>query len=173
MARVVVSVRSSKEIQAAVLGLRLMDKDLRREINKATREQMNPTWQGLVKLEAQRPADFAILVPGTRIAAGNPPSAKAGTSTRKLSGGGVRADLAHIQEFGVNDREVYRTYDRRNRRTGGSHKVTRRTLRQFPARERKGRVIYPAFAELAPRMSKLWVQLVVRMTHEAFEKGSS
>jgi hypothetical protein len=62
-------------------------------------------------------------------------------------------------------------YQRKNRSSGGTHTVRRRTLLQFGARDRAGRAVYPAFAELAPRAASLWAQIVVRITHEAFEKG--
>lgn len=173
MALRVASVNTSRQLQAVVLAFRLMDKELKRDINKATRDQLNPTWKALVELEAQGPGTHAVLVPGTRINAGNPPTAKAATSTRKLSGGARPVDLAHLYEFGVGDPERFgKPYQRKNRKTGGTHTVTRRTMRQLPKREPKGRAIYPAFAELAPRMASLWTQLVVKKTHEAFEKGS-
>jgi hypothetical protein len=169
----VASVNASRQLQAVVLAVRLLDKDVKREINKATRDEMNPVWKSLVELEAQSPGTHAVLVPGTRIAAGNPPSAKAATSTRKLSGGARPVDLAHLYEFGVGDPEKFgKPYQRKNRKSGGTHTVTRRTMRQLPRRVKGGRVVYPAFAELAPRMAKLWTQLVVKKTHEAFEKGS-
>lgn len=170
-ARVVPSVESLREFQAVVLALRLMGKDLRKDINAATRDTMNPVWQGLVRVNATSPGDYKILTPGTRIAAGNPPAAKAATGGRKLSGGGTPKELAKAREFGAVNRDAVRTYERRNRKTGGTHRVTRHTQRQLPRAVRAGRVVYPAFAEIAPRMASLWVQIVVRKTHEAFEKG--
>jgi hypothetical protein len=150
-----------------------MDKDLRKSINDATRATMNPAWQDLVKAKADAPMSKTVIVPGTRIAAGNPPAAKAGNSTRKLSGGVAPVDLYRAEEFGTKDREKTKTYTRKNTRNGGSHQVTRRTRRQLPAYNAKGRVAYPAFAQLAPRMASLWAQIVVKKTHEAFEKGSN
>lgn len=38
-----------------------------------------------------------------------------------------------------------------------------------PRREPKGRVVYPAFADIAPRMVSLWVQIVVKSYHDAAE----
>lgn len=169
--RVVPSVNSSRKFQAVALALRLMDKDLRKEVNRATRETMGPEWKQLVEQEAFTAGVGAILAPGARIAAGNPPVAKAGASVRKLSGGARPADLAHLGEFGSGNPEKFRSYDRKNRRTGGTHKVSRRTLRQFGPRVKSGRAVYPAFAEIAPRAASLWAQIVVRTTHEAFEKG--
>lgn len=70
------------------------------------------------------------------------------------------------------NRDAEKTYERKNRRGGGVHKVTRHTQRQLPAATRKGRVVYPAFAEFAPRALSLWAQTTVRLVHEAFEKGT-
>lgn len=167
--RVVPSVTSERKFQAVALALRLMDKDLRKEVNKATRETMGPEWKKLVEQEAFTAGTAAIISPGTRIAAGNPPVAKSAGSMRKLRGGARPADLAHLAEFGAGNPEKFKTYDRRSK-NGGSHKVTRRTLRQWGPRVRAGRAVYPAFAELAPRAASLWAQIVVRVTHEAFEK---
>lgn len=172
MVRVVPSVTSLKEFQAVVLAMRLMDKDLRKEINAATRTELNPTWKALVEANATSPIDAKILTPGTRIATGNPPSARAGTGNRKLSGGGTPNLLSKAREFGAVNRNAETTYDRRNRRTGGTHKVTRHTQRQLPAATRQGRVVYPAFADFAPRALSLWAQTAVRLVHEAFEKGT-
>lgn len=169
--RVSPSVTSNRQFQAVVLGLKLMGKDLRRDINKATRDDLNPVWKALVAVEAQNHQDYKILTPGTRIVGGNPPSVQAASGNKKLSGGGTPNSLGHAYEFGTPNRQEVNTYDRRNKKTGGTHKVTRHTSRQLPYVERKGRVIYPAFAMFAPRMVSLWVQMVVRKTHEAFEKG--
>jgi hypothetical protein len=149
-----------------------MDKDLRKEINKATRDTMGPEWKKLVEQEAFTVGAAAILSPGTRIAAGNPPVAKAASSVRKLSGGARPAELAHLAEFGSGiPGRMSKPYARRNRSSGGTHMVRRRTLLQFGPRVRAGRAVYPAFAEIAPRAASLWAQIVVRITHEAFEKG--
>jgi hypothetical protein len=170
--RVVPSVNSDRKFQAVALALRLMDKELRKDVNKATRDTLGPEWKKLVEQEAFTAGNAAILSPGTRIQAGNPPVAKAAGSVRKLSGGGRPADLAHLAEFGSGNPERFsKPYDRKNRSTGGTHKVRRRTLRQFGPRVREGKAVYPAFAELAPRAAALWAQIVVRTTHEAFEKG--
>jgi len=47
--------------------------------------------------------------------------------------------------------------------------VERRTMRGLPTRTPKGRVVYQAFADLAPRMVSLWVQIVVKKYAEAAE----
>lgn len=171
VARVVPSVYALREFQAVVLALRLMGKDLRKDINKATRDDLNPVWKALVAVEAQKYQDYKILTPGTRIVAGNPPSAQAASGNKKLSGGGTPNELGRAFEFGTPDRNAERSYSRKNSKTGGTHLVKRHTKRQLPYVTRQGRVVYPAFSMFAPRMVSLWVQMVVRKTHEAFEKG--
>ena len=163
-----VSVRDLDELKAVVLALKAMGKDLRRDINRATTQTMGPEWKAAIAARASTAQDRRVLVPGARIASGNPPAARAATSRRRLSGGLVPSESWRAFEFGSKgDRRT--TYTRRNRSGSGSHRVTRNTTAQLPARAPKGRVVYPAFADLGPRMVALWVQLVARKAHEAFE----
>lgn len=155
---------------AASLALRLVDRDVRNDINRTTRAELNPLWRSIVDLNATSDLDRRVLAKGTRVKAGNPVVLTAATSRKALSGGLIPNVSGARYEFGVGAKDKYRTYDRRNRTAPGSHKVTRRTLRQFPARTPKGRVIYPSFAEIAPRITSLWVQIVVRRIYEAHEK---
>lgn len=165
------SVGDDDTLKAAVLAVKAADRDLRRDIAKATRDTMNPVWRGLVQDKAADGGGLTARMLGgaPRIAAGNPPVAKAAQSARKVGRDLVpRADYGPW-EFGVPDRNTYSRYERRNRKAGGYHVVKRRTMRGLPRRHPQGRVVYPAFAELAPRMVSLWVQLVVRKYHEAAE----
>lgn len=165
-----ISVRDHDELRAVVLALKAADRDLRSDINRATRETLNPVWRGLVDVNATYRRDQAVLAKGTRIKAGNPPVAVAASSRRKLRGGLVPAEQWHAHEFGA-DREATATYQRRSPK-GTVHTVTRHTRRQLPPRYRKGRVVFPAFAEFAPRAVSLWVQLIVRKYNEAAEQAS-
>lgn len=158
---------NDRAAQAAVLAMKAADRDLKRDINRATREEMNPVWRSLVSANATRPIDARVLGKGARIAAGNPPQAIAASSTRALSGGLIPADRWHPFEFGSHPEKVS-TYTRTSTR-GTRHTVTRHTRRQFRRRNPKGQVIMPAFAQIAPRMVSLWVQLIVRKYHEAAE----
>jgi len=157
-----------RELQAAVLGMKAMDKELRSEVNKATREQANPIWRAELAGNASTTMDQLVLVKGGRVAAGNPPRLIGAPSRRALSGGLVPDEEAKGFEFGVNDRNAEKTYTRRSR-NGGSHQVTRRTRRQMPERAPRGRVIWPAVAETMPRLVSLWTQTIVRKVYEKFE----
>lgn len=167
----VLRVGDAPELRAAVLALKGLDRDLRSRINKATTSTMNPVWKSLVEANATGHQDFRIMVPGTRIAAGNPPSAVAANSKRALrKGKGALTPAFHWRgfEFGAVDRNAYSRYKRTS--PGGKvHQVERRTMRGMPRRTPKGRVVYPAFAEIAPRMVSLWVQLIVKTVAEAAE----
>ncbi|WP_413450208.1 hypothetical protein AA0Y32_06020 [Georgenia phoenicis] len=166
------SVENSPQLQAAVLAMKAADKDLRRDINQATRETMNPVWKSLVDAHMAGTSVMAnrVLNKGVRIAAGNPPRAVAATSTRGV-GDGKRVTPARDYagwEFGAS-RNAYSRYERKNRARSGYHVVERRTMRHLPPRTPKGRHIYPAFADIGPRMVSLWVQLIVRKYHDAAE----
>lgn len=164
------SVNGSDQLKAAVLGLKAADRDIRNDINRSTRELLAPSWEKLLLDHAWSALDRAVIVKGGRIKPGNPPTAIAATSKRKLSGGLVPVDRWHAIEFGA-DQSVETTYTRKSKR-GGTHTVTRHTRTGLPARTPKGRVAYPAFAELAPRAVSLWVALIVRKFNEAAEKGA-
>ncbi|WP_026874292.1 hypothetical protein [Jiangella gansuensis] len=161
-------VGNHRELQAVVLALKAMDRDLARDIRRDTVRTMGPEWKEAVQRRASWHMDHRVIVPGTRIAGGNPPTMIAASSRRRLSGGLVPVQAWGGFEFGSN-RSRRTTYTRRNRRTGGTHSVTRNTTRQLPRRAPRGRVAYPAVAEMAPRLASLWVQTVVRRVHEAAE----
>jgi hypothetical protein len=163
------SVHGSVELQAVVIALKAARRDVRNDINKATRQTLSPVWREEVTSRTRTSLDRRVLAQGARILAGNPPTLVAATSTRRLPGGLVPAAQWQGVEFGAN-RDAVTTYKRRS--TGGViHDVSRHTRRQLPARRRKGRVVYQAAADLAPRAASLWVALIVRKFNEAVEKG--
>lgn len=162
------SVTATRELRAAALAMKAMPPKLRSDINKFTRQTMAGPWKELVESKQLTTQDKKIYA-GARIKAGNPPTATAANSKRKLSGGLVPSENWKGFEFGTDDREQTITYTRKNRRNAGTHRVTRRGYRQLPSRNPRGRVVYPAFAELAPRMVSGWVQIIVRKTYEQFE----
>lgn len=156
-----------REIQAAVIALRRVERPIARAINQESRRTMAPVFVAAVDKRATRKRDRAILARGVRIAAGNPPSFKAAQSRRPLSGGLIPAEGWSGVEFGAN-REAFTTYQRRSP-AGVTHTVTRRTKRQLAPVNKRGWVVHPAIAETAPRLVSLWVQTIVRIVHEAAE----
>lgn len=160
--------RAPAQVRAAVLALKRAGRDLRSDINKATRAEMTPVWKSLVESAARTSQDTAVLAKGARIKAGNPPAGQAATSRRALSGGLKPADNWQSIEFGA-DRNKTSTYTRKSK-NGGSHQVTRHASKQLPQRIRTGRVVYPALAQIGPRLASLWVQIIVRKYAEAAEE---
>jgi hypothetical protein len=165
----VLSVRDSRELKAVTLALRAADRDLRNDINRATRETFNPVWRTELARRARTPTDRAVLVKGARVLAGNPPVFVTATSTRRLRGGLVPAEKWYAIEFGAK-RDTVSTYPRRSVK-GATHQVKRHTRHQLPPRYRKGRVGFPVAHELAPRVASLWVQLIVKRFATATEQG--
>jgi hypothetical protein len=164
------SVRDSRELQASVLALKAADRELRSTISKATVQVGNQIWQPLVTAHATTHLDTRMLAVGARVKGGNPPVAMAANSRRALGRTKrlVPADRWPAFEFGAN-RESYSRYTRRSA-NGGTHTVARRTMKGLPPRNRKGRVVYPAFARAAPRMVSLWVQTIVKAYNDAAER---
>ena len=165
---------SQTELRAVVLAMKAADREIKRDINRRTRETMNPVWKSLVEgnLAGTGALTTRLLGSGVRIKAGNPPAAQAAQSRRAI---GRRKNLKpvtdyHLGEFGVADPEAWSHYERKNRNAPGMHKVKRRASRGLPSRAQNGRVVYPAFAEIAPRMVSLWVQTVVRTYYDAVER---
>lgn len=159
------SATSSRTFRAVALALKLLPREVRNDINRTTRAETNPMWREAVNARAVTPTDKKVLAKGARVAPGNPLTLIAASSRRPLSGGLVPDAQGRVFEFGTADREKVTEYDRRG------HKVRRHTRRQLPRYTDKGRVIYQAAADIAPRITSLWVQIIVRRTYEAHEKG--
>lgn len=155
-----------REMEAAVVALRGIDKDVRRDLTKQTRAVVGPVWKQQVEKNATRAMDRAVLVPGTRVNVGARPALIAASSRRALRGGLVPSESWRAYEFG-GKRGLTKEY--RGRRGGKTFPVRRHTKRQLPEFKKGGRVLYPAVAEIAPRVFALWAQTVVRLVYKAFE----
>lgn len=168
----VLSARGVDELRAAAIALKRVDRNLRSDINKATAQQGNQIWRSSVAGKTRRPLDEQILAKGARVAGGNPPQAVAANSRRAIGRDRrlIPAERWPGYEFGTDNRDAYSRYQRKNRKTGGTHQVERRTMRHLPPRYRKGRVLWPAFADSAPRVASLWAQLIVRHVMDAVER---
>jgi hypothetical protein len=162
---VVVSVGDDRSLQAAVLAFKLADRGLKKRVNDAVREQLNAPWKAGISQRASTPLEQRVLVPGARVAAGNPPVFVAASSRRRLRGGLVPDEDGHAVEFGAADTET--TYRRRTP-SGGSTDVTRHTRRQLPRRRKAGPIMQTAH-EMGSRAASLWVQLIVKVYYDAAE----
>jgi hypothetical protein len=164
----VITVRGSEALRAAALALRAADRDLRNDINRATRATLGPVWTGELARRSRTRMDTLVLARGARIAPGNPPVAIAANSGRKLRGGLIpRESWAGFELGARQDRKT--TYTRST--PSGTTTVRRHTTRQLPPVERKGRVVWASLRGVAPRAVSLWVQIIVRKYNEAAERG--
>jgi hypothetical protein len=154
-----------------VLALKAMDKTVRAQISKETRTTLNPEWQRAIAARAGSRMDNAVFGKGARIAAGNPARLMSTTSRRPLrkgSNGFVPHTMGRLLEFPTASPGKRSTYTRTSA-SGNRHEVTRRTMTGLPQRQRGGRVVYPAVADVMPRFVSMWVQIVVRNIHEALD----
>lgn len=156
-----------RELRAVVAALGVVDATTRREINTRTRTELGPVWVSGVESRATSSLDRRVLATGVRIKAGNPPTAVAAQSRRRLRGGLVPSEDWAPVEFGA-DRAKRTTY-RRAKPNGGTAPVTRHTARQLKPRRSSGWVVFDALAELGPRLASLWAATVVRTVYDAFE----
>ena len=166
MARLRISVWESPHIQAVILAMRGMDKELSAQIRKATKTVTTAEWKTAVEDHASTALERRTLVATARVAVSNKNvSLRAGQLAKKTSGGGKTYQLTPAVEFGADPE-----------RTIPSHKGATRYERKlggaFKPRNKKGYVAYPAAADIIPRIAALWVATVVRTFHEAVEKGT-
>jgi hypothetical protein len=162
------SVQALAEFRGAALAIKAAPREIRNAINKSVRAEGNDIWRQAVAARATSKMDRLVLVKGARIQPGNPARAVAASSRRALADGLVPDTDARAWEFGTTQPEHQDTYTRRTR-GGASAKVTRHVKRQLPRATNRGRVVYPAWADTAPRLVALWVQTIVRIIHESID----
>jgi len=164
------SVDGNDELRAVALGMKVVERDVKNAINRATRAELKPIWQSELDAAMAGTNTFTgRILQGSRVSPGNPPTLYAATSRRPI-GKSKRLNPAehfYLGEFGGRD-NLYRRYTRRSE-NGVSHTVERRTNTGLPQQIRNGRVVYPAAAGAAPRLAALWTQVFVRTVYEASE----
>lgn len=75
--------------------------------------------------------------------------------------GAKLGEITRQYEFGTNDPDRFSEYRSRHRTSGKAMKVRRRTRRQLPAFVKTGRFIYPALAEVTPKLVARYVRAIV------------
>lgn len=153
-------------LRASVLAVKAATRDIRTDINRNMRGTMNPVWRNRVTAGAHGGMEARMLTPGTRIAAGNPPALVAASGNRRIGRGLSANRHAAGWEFGASDGVRSQSSGR-----GPNKTYTRHVMRHLPARNRKGRVVYPAAAEVLPRIASFWAQSVIRAFMDAVEEG--
>lgn len=164
-----ISAFGSREIQATILAVKSVDREVGAEIRKRTKSMVGPAWQEAVggnvrtRRQARVLGDYAkVRVTGQNV------YLEAGASSKKLTGGGTARELVKAEEFGA-DRSYRGSYTGRRGQTSFTIR-NRQTQRQLSSRSRSGYVVYPAAARVIPRLASLWVQTTIRTFLDLTEK---
>lgn len=164
-----ISVYNSRELQAVLLGIRAFDREARRNLRRETKAIAQTAWQKALAEHSETRLEALVLSKTGRVAVSDQnvtlQSARVG---RSLAGGLKPSESWHAVEFG-GDQNATETYEARSK-TGKTFSVTRHTRRQLRPRKKAGYVVYPALAEMIPRIASLWVQTFVRTFYEALEQ---
>jgi hypothetical protein len=164
------SVKALAEFRGAALALKAAPREIRNDINRTVRAEGNAWWKEAIAARASSKMDRLVLVKGARIQPGNPARAVAASSRRPLADGLVPDTDARAWEFGTTEPQHQDTYTRKAPRTGQRHQVTRHVKRQLPRATNRGRVVYPAWSDVAPRLVAMWVQIIVRKIYESIDR---
>jgi len=143
-----ISVWESPQLQATILALNGMDKELAAQVRKATRSVTEAEWRTAMSAHASTRIEHSVMVRSARVTVSNQNiTLKAGGMSTRHHGGGRTYELFAGTEFGS------------------------KRFPQFKARKRSGYVFFPATADVVPRFAALWVSTMIRTLHEAFEGG--
>lgn len=157
-----IDVRESRELQAALLALQTVGKEVKAQVRKWTRQVVLPEWKKGLEQRAVSRLDTKVLVKSSSVQVRD-------TNVVLRSGAkGKLKDITKPVEFGT-DRDSWTEYQGRSPK-GKPYKVKRHTKRQLAWHRREGRVVYPTANDLIPRVASLWVQTVIRTFHEHMER---
>ncbi len=139
--------RESAHLKATVLAMQVAPREIQSSIRKQTRTVGASVWRQELERRPAIEQQTRMLVNTARVTASNNGiTLTAATQKRPvLSGGGSPIRLGKAYEFGS------------------------KKGRGIPTTRRGGYVVYPALAEVAPRLISLWVQTVIKLTHDALE----
>lgn len=163
-----VSAAASQEVAALIVAMKRID----RETAKAIRASVKADVNAIVSESLRGHSTSRLAVRGiadtTRV--------KLSDQNITVQAGAVKGSFANgldarksikSLEFGSSGGRVT-TYSRKSRK-GGSHKVTRHTMRQFGPPIKGGRTFYPAVKDMAPRAVALYIQTFLRTVHDLIE----
>jgi len=156
-----INVRESRELQAALLAIASVPREVRAQIRRHTKAMAQPGWQEGLRQRAVSKLDDKVLVRSARVQVRD-----SNVVLRSGAVGKLKAITKPV-EFGA-DRDAWTVYQ--GRRGAKPFKVKRHTSRQLAWHRSGGRVVYPTAEELIPRFASLWVQTIIRTFHEALEK---
>jgi hypothetical protein len=152
-------VRRSRELQAALLGLKQAEREVRLDINKDARRNLGPVWSEALHGFVETRLDERVIVKGARVAAGTRQvSLKAATSNKPLKGGLVPSRQWPGVEFGAHRRLAEISAKSRK---GNTYSYKRVVNRQLPGRVRNGRIAYAAASVVGTKLVAIWLETIV------------
>jgi hypothetical protein len=133
-----------------------LDRELAKQIRSASKAVIDPIWKRAVGERISSRLETRVLGNTARVAISDQNvMLKSAAIGKSMSGGGKPAELYHNVEFGADRAHV----------TRGRH-----TRRQFRPRNLRGYVVYPAAANIIPRIASLWAATTIRTLHELLER---
>lgn len=160
-----ISVFESKELRAAIVTMKGLDRDIAANVRKHVRGQLLPIWRTELAQHSTTKLENRVLVDSARVTVTDKQATiKSGAGAKRLSGGGTITQLAPATEFGVNQTKPRPVTNRK----GTTYK--RRVGTAFHKRKRAGYVAWPAVADGVPRIAAVWVGTIMRTVHDTFEK---
>lgn len=157
------------ELRGAILAMKRADREIRGQVSQDLRSVMSPEWTSTLAQHLTGIPQERVIMAGARIGPGNPPVIYAANSKRRVGRALIPTSMWQAWEYGAATHKPT-TYDRRNRKASGTHKVTRDTHAGLPAYRKNGRVIGPAVAKILPRVCAFWAQSVVRAFMDAADQ---
>ena len=154
------------ELRATVLAMKKADKNIKKNINNAMRQEFNPIWKNELAGAVLQPTD-KMLLKGARIAAGNPPALIAASSRARFGRALKPIEHWHLAEYGDSGRKISK-YERTSKT--GSHTVKRHTMTGWPAPYKKGRILDPVTGRIIPRIASYWIQSTIRAYLDALDQ---
>jgi hypothetical protein len=165
-----VSAYSSRELLTVLRGLRNLDREARKHARGSLRTMAAQAWQELLSSKAATTLERLVLVATARVKVSDQNVRLTSAAIGRSRSGGLKPS----EEYGAIEWGADRGKQRRVRsqRRGTDYTSTRHTTRQLEPNKRAGRVVYPAAAEIIPRILAMYVQTFVRSIHEALEGKS-
>jgi hypothetical protein len=145
-----VSAYSSRELLTVLRGLRVLDRETKKQLRGHLRPMVLQVWQQAVAERASTRLQRRVL---------------ADTARTKISDQNVRltsATLSRSLQGGLKPSEDWAPVE------FGAGPSTR-NAKAFGGADRSGKVVYPAMANVIPRVLAMYVQTYVRAIHEALE----
>jgi hypothetical protein len=162
-----IDVFKSPEMLATIYAIRSLDKTIQKQIRVHSKALATPEFKKEMAERANTSLENRVLVDTATVSVSNQNMRlQSAAKGRALSGGlNPKTDYAAV-EFGRERKPI--TYDRRNPKRGGTHRVTR-TPTQIKHPRAKGYVFYPAVRNYIPRAAALCVQTTVKTIARALE----